>query len=764
VNAVEFGIGMRRPGYNIYALGMPGTGRHTVVRTYLSQQAADEAAPQDWCYVYNFQEPHRPIALTLPPGGGAQLRRQMDELVEEIRTVLPAAFETDDYRVRRQSIANAFEQRQEEAFSALQQEAMSKGLNLLRTPAGLIFAPIKDGEVLKPEEFQQLPQEEQERIKNEVEAMQEKLQKVLHEMPRWEREARRQLKELNQEVAHFAVDPLFNELLEQYADAPKVQAHLKAVQADVIENMQLFLRGEEGEEQQQQGPLPAPPVNSDRFVRYRVNVLVDHSDQSGAPVIYEDNPAYQNLVGRVEYIPHMGGFITDFTHIKPGALHRANGGYLMLDAHKLLLQPFAWEGLKRALRARTIRIETPGQMMQQVNAISLEPEPIPLDIKVALVGDRLLYYLLSQSDPDFDELFKVMADFNDEIDRSPESQQVYAHMIGSIAQSKELRPLDRGAIARIIDHSARMAADANKLSMRVGSIVDVLQEADYWAGQSEAEVIRLEHVEQALEAQRYRAWRIPERSQEAILDGLINIQTDGAVVGQINGLSVMQLGSLMFGRPSRITARVTMGRGEVVDIEREVALGGPLHSKGVLILSSFLSTRYATDFPLSLHASLVFEQSYGGVDGDSASSTELYALLSAISGVPIKQALAVTGSVDQLGNVQAIGGVNEKIEGFFALCKERGLTGEQGVLIPQANVRHLMLRKEVVDAVEAGQFHIYPVRHVDEGIELLTGVPAGEPDENGVFPEGSINRRVQDRLRAFAERWYAFQRQRNGNE
>ncbi len=758
VAAVEFGIGIRRPGYNIFALGSPGTGKHTVVHDYLTEQAADDPPPSDWCYVYNFQENHRPVALELPAGGGAQLRAAMGELLDEIRTVLPAAFETDDYRVRRQAVELTFQQRQDAAFSRLQEEAVGKGLNLLRTPEGLIFAPVVNGEVLKTEDFQQMTAQEQETIQTAIEEMQEKLQRVVIQLPRWQRELGKELLTFHDALAHATLDPLFSELSTGYGSQPAVQHYLEAVQADIIENLETFLRGEESQSGTDQ--TPAPPIDGgDFFVRYKVNLLVDHSKSTGAPVVYEDNSAYQNLVGRVEYIPQMGGLITDFTHIKPGALHMANGGYLMIDALKLLAQPFAWEGLKRALRAKSIRIETPGQMLSQANAVSLEPEPIPLQIKVALMGDRSLYYQLTQADPDFDELFKVMADFNDEIARTTENQMLFARLIGSMVTRLELRHLDAEATARIIDQCAREAGDAAKLSMRVASVVDLLQEADYFADKAGDNLIHLAHVEQALDAQRYRAWRIPERSQESILDGTVRVQTTGAVVGQINGLAVMQLGSLLFGQPSRITARVTIGGGEVVNIEREVAMSGPSHSKGVLILASYLAARYAADFPLALQAGLVFEQSYGGVDGDSASSTELYALLSAIANLPIRQSFAVTGSVDQFGNVQVIGGVNEKIEGFFAICQQRGLTGEQGVLIPATNVRHLMLRREVVDAVEAGKFHIYPVSHIDEGIELLTGIPAGVADEEGIYPEGTVNRRVQDRLRDFAQRWSAFHRQ-----
>ncbi len=764
VAAVEFGIGIRREGYNIYALGAPGTGKHSVVRRFLERQAREEPTPSDWCYVYNFKVPHQPRALELPAGTGVALRRDMETLVSELRSAIPAAFETDEYRVRRQAIEQRFAQQQEQAFDALQEKARAQGLALLRTPAGLVFAPLRpDGTVMHMEQFQQLPAEEQERLRKKVEAMQEELQKVLLQIPRWERQLRKELRELNQEIAQYAMRPLFEEMREKYGAFPKVLDYLDAVYADVLENLPEFLQPEEPRK-----PTTAPllPGEGQRFSKYAVNVLVDNSQQQGAPVVFEDNPSLQNLVGRIEYMAIMGGMVTDFSLIKPGALHRANGGYLMLDILKVLAQPFAWEGLKRALRSKQLRIETPGQMFGQVNVVTLEPEPIPLNVKIALVGDRTLYYLLSGLDPDFDDLFKVMADFNDDIRRTPESHLAYARLIGGIVRDKELLPFHRAAVARVVDEGARLAADGHRLSMQVAHITDILQEADYWARREGASVVQREHVEQALEAQRYRAWRVPERVQEVILDDIVHIQTEGAVVGQINGLSVTQLGPMAFGRPNRITARVRMGRGEVVDIEREVALGGPIHSKGVLILSSYLGARYATDFPLSLQASLVFEQSYSGVEGDSASSAELYALLSALADLPIRQSLAVTGSVDQFGNVQAIGGVNEKIEGFFDICKARGLTGEQGVLIPEANVRHLMLRQEVVDAVAQGQFHIYPIRHVDQGIELLTGVPAGQPDDRGDFPEGTVNRRVQDRLREFAQRRaeYARAGQEDGGE
>jgi lon-related putative ATP-dependent protease len=498
--------------------------------------------------------------------------------------------------------------------------------------------------------------------------------------------------------------------------------------------------------------------------RYEVNVLVDHGESEGAPVIYEDNPTFQNLVGRVEHVAQMGTLLTDFTLIKAGTLHQANGGYLILDARKVLTQPYAWDGLKRTLRSGKIRIESVGQMLSLVSTISLKPEPIPLNVKVAILGEQLLYYLLWQLDPDFRELFKVAADFAGDIDRSEDNQRLYARLIATLGRREQLRPFERTGVARVIEHSARVAGDSEKLSTQVRGLADLLREADYWAGQTGKDAVTAAEVQRAIDARVYRSDRMRERSQEAILRDTVLIDTDGAQVGQVNGLSVISLGDFWFGRPTRITAQVRLGKGKVIDIEREVELGGPIHSKGVLILSGFLGGRYAGERPLSLSASLVFEQSYAGIEGDSASSAELYALLSRISGIPIKQSLAVTGSVNQLGRVQAIGGVNAKVEGFFDVCKARGLTGDQGVLIPTSNVKHLMLRHDVVEAVESGQFHVYAVDTIDQGIEILTAQPAGEPDAAGDYPEGSVNHLVQARLSELIEKRMAFAAAATGGE
>ncbi len=761
VEAVRFGVGIEQEGYNIFALGPAGTGKLSLVRQFFEQRAASEPVPPDWCYVNNFEEPHRPRALHLPPGKGTELRQDMADLVEELRTALSTAFESEEYQTRRQVIEEGFNERQQEAFEEIRQLAQERGLTVLRTPAGFVFAPVRDGEVLSPQQLQELPEEERKHLEAGAEALQEELQKVLRQMPRWQREARERGRELNRETTTFAVGSLIDEMRQKYAGFPAIVDYLNAVQQDVMENMRDLLAQEEHPQSAERSgsipfPVPGSQVGPPSLRRYGVNVLIDHSTSEGAPVITEDNPTYQNLVGRVEHVAQMGALLTDFNLIKPGALHQANGGYLMLDARKVLLQPYAWEGLKRALQSRQVHIESLGQALSLISTVSLEPEPIPLDVKVALFGDPSLYYLLSALDPDFGELFKVAADFDERMDRNSDNQLLYARLMSSLARKEGLRPLDRTAVARVIEHSARMVGDVEKLSVRMQSVADLLREADYWAGQAGNGVVTAADVQRAIDAQIYRSDRLRERVQEEILRGTILIDTEGEKVGQVNGLSVIQLGGFAFGHPSRITARVRMGKGEVVDIEREVELGGPIHSKGVLILSGFLGARYTTYHPLSLSASLVFEQSYGGVEGDSASSAELYALLSAIAQVPIKQSLAVTGSVNQHGQIQAIGGVNEKLEGFFDVCKARGLTGEQGVLIPASNVNHLMLRQDVVEAVAEGRFYIYPVETVDQGIEILTGLPAGEPDEEGNYPEGTVNGLVQAQLVKMAEQRATF--------
>ncbi len=741
VEAIRFGIGIGREGFNLYAMGPEGLGRHTAVRRLLEAQAAAREAPHDWCYVFNFETPQKPDAMKLPPGRAAQLRDEMARLVEDLRAGIPAAFETDEYRRRRQEIESGLAERQDQKVGAIGERAREQGIALLRTPAGFGFAPIHKDGVMSPQEFQKLPEAEQKRLEAAIAALQEELEAVIHEVPKWRREAQRKLRELNRQVTRAAVNSLIEDLKTEYAALPEVAKYLADVQEDVLDHADYFQQAKDGERPTLLGiPLPAGEGAESPLHRYQVNVVVGHSGASGAPIVHEDNPTHDNLVGRIEHTAQMGTLVTDFTLIKAGALHRANGGYLVLDAIKVLTQPFAWEALKRALRSREIRTESLGQMLSIVSTVSLAPEPIPLEVKVVLVGPRLLYYLLHAYDPDFGELFKVAADFEDDLARGPRTDLLYARLIATLARREQLRPLDRGAVARAIEYGARAAGDAERLSANVEGLADLLREADYRAGAAGREVATAEDVQGALDAQRRRGERVRDRLREEVLRGTLLIDTSGERIGQVNGLAVTQLGAAAFGMPHRITARVRLGGGKVIDIERESELGGPIHSKGVLILSGYLAGRYATRRPLSLAASLVFEQSYGGVEGDSASSAELYALLSALAQAPLRQSLAVTGSVNQHGDVQAIGGVNEKVEGFFDICRSRGLTGGQGVLIPAANVKHLMLRAEVVQAVAEGRFAIWPVERIDQGIELLTGMPAA-----------AVNERVERRLLEFAE-------------
>ena len=758
VEAVDFGIGIRAEGYNIFAAGPEGTGKTSLIRQFLSRAASREPRPDDWAYVHNFDDPQCPRALRLPGGQARALQRHMDRLVEDMCAAIPAIFEGDDYRTRRQAIDDAFKERQEKAFGEIQTEARAHGVTLVRTPQSLALAPMKDGEVLGPEEFQNLPEDERKQRTEAMQRLQEDLETQVRELPKWEREQRERIRELDREVTEYAVSHQIDDLKDLWRDVPPVLQHLDRVRAAIIERVEDFQA--DPEETRDLPPALRQQIGGHREQRlehYKVNVLVSHDNGSGAPVVLEGHPTQPNLIGRIEHQQQYGALVTNFTLIRAGALHRANGGYLVIDARKLLMQPFAYEDLKRALRNKEARIEAPGATWGMFTTTSLEPEPIPLDIKVVLIGDPMVYYLLSHNDPEFRELFKVQADFDFRMARTPETVRQLAGLLGTIARREGLRPLHRSAIARTIEQAARLADDSDRLTTHMGTLGDLIREADYWAGKREAPVVEAEDVQRAIDAKTHRTDRVRDHIQEDIARGTLMVDTDGAKAGQINGLAVLQLGTFSFGRPSRITCRVRMGRGEVLDIEREVQTGGALHSKGVMILSGFLAARFGQDGPLTLNASLVFEQSYGMIDGDSASCAELYALLSALADAPIRQGFAVTGSVNQFGEVQAIGGVNEKIEGFFDVCATRGLTGEQGVLIPAANVKHLMLRQDVRDACEAGDFHIYAVRTVDEGIEILTGIPAGAPAdrftaEDRGWPSGSINRRVAARLSAWRRR------------
>ena len=741
--AVELGVGVRSRGYNLFVLGPAGLGKRSLVQQMLQARAELEPAPPDWCYVNNFKQPHRPRALELPRGHGVRLRHDMEQFVEELRASIPAMFESEEYRSRAEQIDAEISERQEKAFVELGQEASRENIALLHTPAGFSLAPARNGEVITPEQYEQLPETQRAQIEAKMNELQEKLQKVIHQVQRLQKEKRARIKQLGREMTMVAVGTLIEELKAGYAALAEVITYLDEVQADVLETIDEFRRSPETES----GIPGLSAGEAPSFRRYQVNVIVgDGPGGAGAPVVVEEHPTYPNLLGRVEHVARFGTLVTDFALIKAGALHRANGGYLLIDAYKLLTQPFSWEGLKRALSTGQIRTEALAQTYGLVSTVALEPEPIPLNAKVVLLGERLIYYLLLAYDPEFGELFKVQADFEDEIKRSAQHEALYARLIATLIKRESLLPLDRGAVTRVIEQTARWSGDGEHLSAQLEALSDLLREAAHVVRRGGGSLVGTEHVQQALDAKERRADRIRTRIREAILRGELLIDTAGEQVGRVNGLSVAFAGDYAFAFPTRITANTRLGEGEVIDIQREVELSGPIHSKGVMILASFLAARYSSDRPLSLGASLVFEQTYGMVEGDSASVAELCALQSSLGGFPLKQSLAVTGSVNQHGEVQPIGGVNEKIEGFFDICRARGLTGTQGVIVPAANVKHLMLRRDVVDAVSQGSFAIYAVSHVDQAVALLSGLAAGEPDADGNFPEGSVNFRVAARL------------------
>jgi lon-related putative ATP-dependent protease len=761
VTSVDFGMDIDSDGYNIFAVGPNGTGKSTTVYDFLKRKAASLPAPDDWMYVYNFAKPSQPNAVRLPAGQAQNFKKSMEKLVEDLQAAITRAFESEEYEKQKRQIAQQVGEQQEAKLGALNQKADAQGFMIVRTPAGLAFAPKGEeaGEPMSREKYEALPAEEQKRIDDGLEALNEELQGIMRLVRQDERGGRDAMRELDQKVAEFAARHLIDEACEQWCHFSEMAEYLKAVLKDVVENADDFKKSDEEAPMMFMGmPIPQRPKGEGAFNKYRINVIVDNSELQGAPVISESNPILQNLVGRVEHQAQFGALFTDFTMIKGGALHAANGGFLVLDARDLLLKPYAWDGLKRTLKNREIRIEDITQQLGLAFATTatLDPEPIPFKAKIVMIGEPYVYYLLYSMDPDFEELFKVKADFDNVVDRTPDNEKLYARFIGRVARDHDLPPFSADAAGRVIEQTSRMVEDQRKMTTKFADVHDLLSESAYWAKRENhdggAPVVEREHVQKAIDQRIYRSNRIEERVREMIADATVMVDTQGAVVGQINGLSVSSIGDYMFGRPSRITATHRLGEGEVVDIEREVEMGGPIHSKGVLILAGYLGAKYASDRPLSLTARLVFEQSYSGVEGDSASSAELYALLSSLSGVPIQQRFAVTGSVNQRGQVQAIGGVNEKIEGFYEVCEALGLKGDESVLIPRANVPHLMLKPKVREAIEAGRFHIYPVTMIDEGIGLLTGMAAGEAQEDGTFLEGTINRKVVDRLNYLAEK------------
>ncbi len=747
LDAVRFAARMRSRGYNLFVVGAKGSGKHAAVRSYLNERATALPPPDDWVYVNDFEDSHRPLCLQLPPGAGPGFARRVAGLISDLRDTVPSLFEGDDYRLKREALEKRFAERSEAPFQAVAEEAGRRGLILVRTQQGLVVAPAEDGKAMPPERFEGLPEDRRAALQAEIVEVQSLLRAVIHKAPILQREHQAAVRALDREEAAALVDL---ELAEARAglDLPAPAAAWTArLRDDLIDMVAAFARPDEAA-----GPDPAAQAAypGGGFRRWEVNVLVTNDAARGAPVVTEDHPTLGRLIGRIEHRAQMGAMLTDFTLIRPGALHVANGGYLLLDARKLLTNAHAWDALKRALYAEQVTIEGPAESATTALMVSIQPRPIPLAVKVVLFGDHQVHAALSAMDPDFGDLFKVAADFDDVMDRDAAHDFLYARLVATIQRRSSLRPFVRAAVERVIEHCSRLVSDARKITARVGMIADVMREADYVGRDRRHRVIRADDVDDALEAQRCRSDRVERRLREQILRETVRIATDGEAVGQVNGLAVLQGGQLAFGRPTRISARVRLGRGRVIDIEREVELGGPLHSKGMLILQGYLAGTFAPEVPVPLQASVVFEQSYGGVDGDSASSTELYALLSALSELPVRQGVAVTGSVDQMGRVQAIGGVNEKVEGFFDICNARGLSGHQGVMIPRANVEHLMLKPEVVEACRRGAFRIWPIDSIDEGIEVLTGVPAGARGTDGRFPAGSVNRLVEDRLIGFA--------------
>ncbi|MEM2211330.1 MAG: AAA family ATPase [Nitrososphaerales archaeon] len=747
LRALKFGLEIESKGFNIYVAGFPGTGRVTAISDYLEEIAKTKPTPPDWVYVNNFKNPYEPKAIKLPPGKAREFQKDVRNFIEEAKRAIPKVFQSDEYVSKREQLIKIAEAHKEKLLSELNEEAQRSSFALQVTPMGIIMIPILAGRLLTDQEYLSLPLELKREYDKRREKLEIKLNEVMRQISEFDKKTREELRKLANDTVQYALGFLINTLLQKYEGLPEVQSYLNDLRNDILENIDLFT----GKAETQQLSTLTSWMRELPFRRYEVNIIVDNSDLKGAPVIFEENPTYNNLFGRIEKEAQFGTFTTDFTLIKSGSLHKANGGFLVLPAEEILKNLFSYDGLKRALKNGNIVIEEVGERLGFISTKSLTPQPIPLNVKVILVGNPLLYHLLYIYDPDFRELFKVKAEFDIAIERNEENIKKYASFICTLCKKENLRHLDSSAIAKIIEYSSRLAEDKRKLSTRFGEVADIIREANFYASQDGSKYIKDIHIKRAIEEKVYRSNLIQQKIKEMIERGLILIDTEGAKIGQVNALSVISLGDFTFGRPSRVTASVGLGREGVIDIERESKLGGPIHTKGVLILGGYLTSKYARDKPISLSARLVFEQSYEGIEGDSASSTELYAILSALAELPIKQNLAVTGSVNQKGEVQAVGGINEKIEGFFEVCKAKGLKGDEGVIIPESNVQNLMLKDEIIEAVKLGKFHIYSISTIDEGIELLTGVRAGKRMENGEFEPNTVNYRVDKRLREMAE-------------
>ncbi|MCP4300590.1 MAG: AAA family ATPase [Gammaproteobacteria bacterium] len=758
IDAIRFGIQIRDDGHNVFVLGPTGSNRHGLAEELAKERALSESPPGDWCYVNNFADSEKPLNLHFPTGRGKEFRKDMFDLIEELRVAIPAAFEGEDYRAQLKAAEEETQKEVEARLKELEEHAKSENIAVLQTPTGYVLAPIRDGKVIDNEEFSKRPAAERKVVQEAIARLSEEVQTHIEQMPKLRKQHRERVKALNREITEQAVGMSLSELMEKYRTLAEVVAYLDEVQKNIIENAEDF-------QEPASSPLPFLQRDSTQsFGQYEVNLVVSNDENANAPVIFESNPNYSNIIGKIEHKAEMGALFTDFRMIRPGALLAANGGYLILDMHRILSRPFVWDGLKQALFAKQVRIESPGEAYGFVSTATLRPEPIPLDVKVILIGERWLYHLVAFYDSEFNDLFKVAADLDDDLERTDDNVEAYASLVADRIREKKLLPFAVDAMQKVLEHRARRADDSERLSMHMGSLEDLLAQSDFWARKRDSQSVESRDVMKAIDAMATRMSRMPTRIIDAIDRDTLLIDTEGTCTGQVNGLSVTDLGEYRFGHPVRITATTRVGSGRVVDIEREVELGGPVHSKGVMILSAALSARYARDLPLSLHAHIVFEQSYGGVEGDSASVAELCALLSSLAGVPVMQNLAVTGSTNQLGRVQVIGGVNEKIEGFFDLCKKRGLDGSHGVIIPRDNVKHLMLREDVVAAVEEEQFSVFAVSSVDEALSILTGLEAGQRDENGEFPEDSVNYRVEQQLIRYAGLRKSFAEDSNGDD
>ncbi len=756
VTALEFGLNIHTPGYNVYVAGQPGTGRNTTLANYLEQTSHTLPPPPDWCYVHNFDDPSRPRALSLPAGTGAQLSADLTIVVEACQKALPRAFEGPEYQEKLQEVLEDINAQRAQLTAEMEQMARQEGVALQFTAMGIASTPLtEEGRPMDREAYDRLPEEEKQAVRERRRKVQEYVQERVATLQRLDKTADQRKAEADREVAEFAVRPAFDELRERYAQFPKVIEYLERVEADVVAHVDEF---RSAPQDPQAPPQLREAAEQQRFVRYRVNVVINNRGVQGAPVVFEYSPTYYNLFGRIEYRTSMGGAFTDLTMIRPGAIHRANGGFLICQARDLLGSPFAWETMKRVLRSREARIENLGEQASAVPFSTLNPEPIPLNAKIILVGPPALHRMLQMADEDFHKFFKVKADFDVSMDNTPENVSKYASFVVNRVRQEGLRHFDRGAVARVVEYSCRLVEDRNKLTTRFVDVADLITEANFWAEHDEeapdggSPLVRAEHVEQAARARVARSNLPEERLRKLIKDGTIHIATEGALVGQVNGLAVMDLGDYMFGSPSRVSARIALGGGDVANIEYEAKMAGPIHNKGFMILVGYLMGKFGREKPMALRATIGFEQTYSEVEGDSAASTELYSLLSSLADIPINQSFAVTGSVNQNGEVQAVGGVTPKVEGFFDVCRVKGLTGEQGVLIPRDNVNNLVLRRDVVDAVREGKFRIYGVSTIEEGIEILTGVPAGVPQADGTYPGGTLFAAVDATLRNLADR------------